>query len=572
MAGLSALHITMVDNMRDNFSDGQALQEAQFVLPAVETFMTTALELVSAQHGRLLRWCKDSPIVEAQADAGGNGAIVEIRTFTPGRCDIPFSVVRQVAYTRAPAIVDMTCAGTYQGGDAFLDLNPHCTVIVLPLLKGECLRGMVILERREAGPAIACEQVHVLEMLARQLFASLEAAWLHAGAVRKIATYSRDEKALRADREMLLFVERINKTGSWTWDVENQVVHCSAEFCRIFEFEPTVSAIDFEALMHHIHPCDRENVRKTVFDAVAGLRGARFEHRRLAHNGEIRYLSVISEPITETNGKLYAGTISDISNRKADELILSEAQARLARGANLSTIGEMTALIAHEVNQPLMSISSNAGAALIWLERNALDTGKCRLLLREIVEQSQRAGTIIQRLQAIAYRRLHAEPVDMHALVRRVLLTMRGELDRHQIEVELRLESQLITLDGDAAQLEQVLANLVCNAIDAMHGVVGRARKLEITLRDLKGGLIEMRVEDNGIGTDAAIYEHMFEPFVGTKPDRMGMGLAICRSIIEGHGGSIQALAKQPHGCSVVLTMPEQSESSLLTRPGRVTG
>lgn len=521
----------------------QVPQEAQILPPVIQALMTTALGLAHAQRSVLLRWQKGELFVEAMAHAGPDKVVMDMRRFAPHPDDMPLSLIEDVVRTRTPAR---------------LDTHPNCGVIILPLVKRDHLFSMLYLERHGTGPMVTDEQMRFLELLAGQAALSVETARLYAAATDEIEAFRQNEKALHASRAMLLLGERINQSGSWTWDVEERVVNCSAEFCRIYELDPYVSAINFDALIEHIHPCDREHVVRALDEAVAGHSSTRFEHRIYARNGEIRYLSVIAQPILEANGKVFIGTVSDISSRKADELALSKAQVELARGARLATIGQMTSLVAHEVNQPLMSISSNAGAALIRLERDALDTGKLRQLLREIVEQSQRAGTIIQRLQALAYRRPLAEAIDLHALVRQVLLTMRGELDRHQIAVELDLWDRPITLEGDATQLQQVFANLVCNAVDAMHEVEGRVRILHIASRCLEGKQVEVTVEDNGTGADAATFEHMFEPFVGTKPDGMGVGLAICRSIIESHGGRIRARGRQPHGCSVIFTIAEQ--------------
>ncbi|MFC5460992.1 sensor histidine kinase [Massilia niabensis] len=374
-------------------------------------------------------------------------------------------------------------------------------------------------------------------------------------------------------RTLLLIGERINQSGSWTWDVGQGVVNCSAGFCRIYELDPCVSASDFDALVQHIDPRDRNHVIRTLGEAVAQQRTARFEYRIVAANGETRHLSVIGQPMLETGGKVYVGTVSDISSRKADEGARSEAQAELARGARRATVHQMAAVIAHEVNQPLMSISSNAWAALVRLQRDSLDAAKLEELLRAIIGQSQRAGTVIQTLQALAYRRPRSEPIDLHTLVPQVLLIMRGELDRHHIAVELDLRDQPISLEGDPHQLRQVFANLVSNAVDAMREVQGRERMLRIASRTIDSNQVEVCVEDNGVGAaTSSTYEQMFEPFAGTKPDGVGMGLAICRSIIERHGGRIGARGRQPYGCSVTFTLAEPAGIvSCWDRPGEST-
>lgn len=556
------------DSVGDRFPDSGVPQEAQILLPVVQAFMMTSLGLVHAQRGVLLRWQGGGLLVEAQAHARRDQLAVDMASFAPRRDELPLSLIEDVVRTCAPAVLEAASPSGPRGIDPFLDAHPDCSVIVLPLMQRECLAGMLYLERHGPGPTVTGQQMRFLDLLAGQATVSLETARLYAAAAGEIRACRQGQKVLQGSRAMLLLGERINQSGSWSWDVEAGVVNPSAECCRIYDIDPGVSVIDFDALIQHVHPCDREHVIRMLDEAATGQRSTRFEHRIHARDGDLRYLSVIAQPILEAQGKLVVGTVSDISSRKADELALSKAQAELARGARLATIGQVTALVAHEVNQPLMSISSNAGAALIRFERGVPDAGKFRQLLREIVDQSQRAGTIIQRLQALAYRRPQAEPVDFHALVHQVLLTMRGELDRHQIAVELDLRERPMCIEGDATQLQQVLANLVGNAVDAMQAVEGRVRILHIASRSLEGDQVEVSVDDNGSGADAATCEHMFEPFVGTKPEGMGMGLAICRSIIESHGGRIRARARQPHGCSVIFTMAERAGTAACCETG----
>jgi len=382
------------------------------------------------------------------------------------------------------------------------------------------------------------------------------------------------EQALRESRATLLLGERINRSGSWRWDVESGQVSCSAELCRIFEFDRTDGPPDvpvhepadpqggcriaLDTLMRRIHPHDRANAARVLGRAVAERRPVRFEHRIVRADGGIRYLAVVGQPMGE--GDAYVGTASDVTRRRIDEEALRKAQARLAQGARMTTVGQLTAAIAHEVNQPLMSISSNAGAGLRWLRRAPPRLDQVAHLLQDIVAQSQRAGKIIQTLQALGHKSPRFGRVDLHALVRDTLRLARGTLDRCDIALELALRAPQGRIEGDAALLQQVLVNLVDNAVESLARVHGpeqaRRRLLRIgTAQDAAGG-IEVRVEDNGDGVGAAGLDAMFEPFVSTKPDGMGMGLAVCRSIVEAHGGAIRAEAARPHGCVVVFRLP----------------
>lgn len=198
--------------------------EAQLLLPVVQAFMTTALGLVHAQRAILLRLQKGSIIVEARAHA------------------------------------------------------------VVPLLDREGLTGMLYLERQLAATTLSAEQMRFLELLAGQAAVSLETARLHATGMHEVHERRQVEQALRESRAMLLLGERINESGSWNWDVAQGDVNCSAEFCRMYEFAPYVSSIRRDALMQHIHRCDREHVIRTVDEAVARQRVFRFEHRISARN------------------------------------------------------------------------------------------------------------------------------------------------------------------------------------------------------------------------------------------------------------------------------------------------
>lgn len=416
---------------------------------------------------------------------------------------------------------------------------------------------------RAAGEAAHGEHVAVL---ARERAAALNARRHGRSA----------EKALRESRATLLLGERINRSGSWSWDVETGQVKCSAELCRIFEFDrpdaplhATMNApadpqggcqVALDTLMLRIHPHDRANAARVLGRAVAERRPVRLEHRIVRADGGIRYLAVVGQPMGE--GDAYVGTASDVTRRRIDEEALRKAQARLAQGARMTTVGQLTAAIAHEVNQPLMSISSNAGAGLRWLRREPPRLDQVARLLQDIVAQSQRAGKIIQTLQALGHKRPRFGRVDLHALVRETLRLARGTLDRCGIVLELALRAPQGCIEGDAALLQQVLVNLVDNAVESLARVHGpgpeqaRRRLLRIgTAQDAAGG-IEVRVEDNGGGADAAGLDAMFEPFVSTKPDGMGMGLAVCRSIVGAHGGAIRAEAASPHGCVVVFSLP----------------
>lgn len=533
----------------------RALSEEIHPAPLVQALMSIALEHASAQRGVLLRRDGDRLLVQASARLGADGIDVDMTQAPPGELDLPLTLIHGALRTRAPVSVSDSRRPSDHALDPYLSAYPRCAAIAIPMMKRSQLVGMLYLENRLSSYGFTGEHTQLLSLLAAQAAVSLENAKLYTELLQENRERRQVERALRESRATLLLGERINQSGSWTWEVERGVVNCSAEFRRIFGLDPEVAWIAFDALMARIHPGDRAGAVRLLGEAAAGRTPFRFEHRITGAKGEIRHLSVIGQPMADGETDTYVGTVSDVTRRKAEEASLRRAQEELVRGARLTTVGQLTAAIAHEVNQPLMSISSNAGAALRWLQRDTPAPGKLRDLLHDIVGQSQRAGKIIQTLQSLGHRSPQFRPVDLHAMIREALALARGELDRHEIRVMLDLAAEPGGVEVDAVQLQQVLANLLGNAIEAMAASSGRDRILHVATVRVRDG-VEVQVSDNGVGGDEAGLEAMFEPFTSTKPGAIGMGLAVCRSIIEAHGGSIRAQPRAPHGCHLAFILP----------------
>jgi PAS domain S-box-containing protein len=532
----------------------RALSEEIHAVPLVQTLMKIALQYANAQRGLLIRREGDALVIQSSARLTADGIEVDMGQAAPGAQDLPLTMLNTAMRTRQAVSVSGSRRPAPHAQDPYLAAYPRCAAIVIPMMKRAQLVGMLYLENRLSSYGFTGEHTQVLSLLAAQAAVSLETAYLYAELLEENRERRRVEKALRESRATLLLGERINQSGSWIWDVERGVVDCSAECCRIFGLDQAAPRVALDTLMGRIHPDDREDVMRVIGDAAAAQRAMRFEHRVAGSDGRLRYLSVVGQPVDGNDG-VYVGTVSDITRRKIDEEALRKAQAELAHGARVATVGQLTAAIAHEVNQPLMAISSNAGAALRWLQRGPPRTEQVAGLLQEITGQSQRAGKIIQTLQTLGHRSPQFGTVDLHALVRDTLALARAELDRHEVALELDLGAAPSRIAGDAVQLQQVLVNLVDNAVEAMAAVAGRRRLLRVVTSAGDGG-IELRVEDNGAGVEEARLAAMFEPFVSTKPDGMGMGLAVCRSIVETHGGTIRAQAGRPQGCTVAFSLP----------------
>jgi PAS domain S-box-containing protein len=244
----------------------------------------------------------------------------------------------------------------------------------------------------------------VLELFAAQAAVSLETARLYAQLIEENEQRRAIEIALRASEATLLQAEKINHSGSFAWEIGAAKLRCSAEFCRLFDFDPAQSLIGASALLERVHADDRERVRLQIRDCVAHKRPIRIDYR-LVCDGTERYLSSVAEPMGgDGEAGMYVGTALDLSERRAAEYRWRAAQSELARARRMKMAEQLTASIVHQLSQPLMSIAAHAGASLRWLERDPPRLDQLHRGLVEIAAQSQRAGSIMHDLQARARR------------------------------------------------------------------------------------------------------------------------------------------------------------------------
>jgi C4-dicarboxylate-specific signal transduction histidine kinase len=249
--------------------------------------------------------------------------------------------------------------------------------------------------------------------------------------------------------------------------------------------------------------------------------------------------------------------IRDTAASKRAVEALRRAEADLARVARLTMMGELAASIAHEINQPLAAIVMDGSSGLRWLNENQRNFEEARNAFSHIVSEATRAGRVIRSLQALIKKAVpEVAKFDINAAIEEVLALARSELMQRQVSVRTTLFPEQQLLLGDRVLLQQVLLNLIINAKDAMSIITDRAKMVEIRGQITESGEALILVEDNGTGLDPKSAEHIFEPFFTTKPTGMGMGLSICRSIIEAHGGRLWASPRSPHGTTFQFTVP----------------
>ncbi len=372
-----------------------------------------------------------------------------------------------------------------------------------------------------------------------------------------LSEHERKEQQLRRYVDYLAPGSQITRTGSWAWSRSSGELFWSREQFRIFGLDPTSTNVSYGLFFQMVHPEERAHVEQDFQEAVRCQRDFEGEYRIVRPDGGVVHIHSRAYPVFGKPGELteYVGTVADITERKHREESLGGMQAELARASRAITLGQLMASIAHEVNQPLAALVANANAALRWLAWKGPQIEKAREALERIVRDGNRASEIIARIRGLVRRSdAQRDPLSLNSVIHEVTALLKPELRQNNIIVRTNLAEPLPPIRGDRVQIQQVLLNLIMNAIEAMSGVVTRPRLLTIaTAADVTG--VSVAVEDGGIGIEEHALERIFEPFYSNKPQGMGIGLAISRSIIEAHGGRLWAVSKTP-GASLRFRLP----------------
>jgi signal transduction histidine kinase len=375
---------------------------------------------------------------------------------------------------------------------------------------------------------------------------------------RENAERRRAEEDLRRSEAFLAEGQRISRTGTWAWNVTTGEVSWSTEHYRIFGLDPDVTTPSYAAFVDRIHPEDRVGVEEILERAARDGSDFQCDFRIVTPDGATKYVHSLGHLGANTaNNAEFVGTVMDVTERRLAEEALRSALADLERASRLSTMGQLTASIAHEINQPLAAIVTNADACLRWLDAQRLDLEEARQAATRIVRNGHRAADIVKSIRALT-RKLPSEMVllDINDMIREVIVLVGAEFRRHGVRVETSLRSNLNTVVGDRVQLQQVVLNLMMNGIEAIADSAREKRQLVIRSTNDESSRVRVAVEDSGPGLDPAQTDRLFEAFFTTKPDGMGMGLAICRSIIDAHGGRLWASPNLPNGAVFQFTLP----------------
>jgi PAS domain S-box-containing protein len=372
---------------------------------------------------------------------------------------------------------------------------------------------------------------------------------------------AQNDAALKRSEAFLAEAQHLSSTGSYVWRAATDQITCSEETYRIFELDQA-GPVTLERISARVHPEDLPAFNEEVERCRRDGSDVEFELRLQMPNRSVKYLRVVSHSSRDESGQLeFTGAIQDITERRLSEQALGKVRSELAHVARVTTLGALTASIAHEVNQPLSGIITNASTCLRMLAADPPNVDGARETARRTIRDGNRASDVITRLRALFSKKdVTTEPVDLNEATREVIALSSSELQRSRVILRAQLAEDLPPVAGDRVQLQQVILNLLRNASDAMSGVDDRPRRLVIRTERDEDDHVRLTVQDTGVGFEPQALGRLFEAFYTTKSGGMGIGLSVSRSIIESHRGRLWAAPNDGPGATFSFSIPRASE------------
>jgi PAS domain S-box-containing protein len=553
-AAVPASPITTIGAAVEHLDLGTVLKAAQAVSgeielgKLIEMLLRLAVEHAGAERGLLILFPGDEPRIAAEAMTGRGQVEVTLRQTALSPAELPESVLHTVTRTRRSVILDDASVQNPFSSDEYICRKHARSVLCLPLVKQAKLIGALYLENKLASHVFTPARISVLELLASQAAISLENARLY--------------NDLQEREARIRHLVDSNIVGIVIWDVQGRITDANQAFLDLVGYAQE-DLISGRLRWRELTPAEW---RDADDQALAELKAAGTVQPR-----EKEYLRKDGSRVpvlvgaTTFGGRRDEGVafVLDLTERKRVDEALRDTQTNLAHVMRITMLGELTASIAHEVSQPLAAVMANAEACLSWLDRGTPDLDAARRSVEWIIGDGNRASEVIRRVRALAKKAsIEKIPLDINDVVREVIALVQRELISHQVSLQMELAPALSMIQGDRVQLQQVIINLVMNGIEAMQAITDRPRELLIRSRQDDAHQVLISVADCGVGISAENADRLFNAFFTTKSSGMGIGLSICRSIMETHNGQLWATTNVPHGATFQFTLPVSADTA----------
>jgi C4-dicarboxylate-specific signal transduction histidine kinase len=372
------------------------------------------------------------------------------------------------------------------------------------------------------------------------------------------AERKRAQEKLRHSEAFLVEAQRLSVTGSFAWRVATDEITWSDQLYRTFELDPD-TPVTLEHILSRVHPEDVTTLGEIIARTRRDGGDFEYEHRLQMPDQSVKYVRVVAHAVQDAEGGLeYIGAVQDVTEHRTSEAALNKARSDLAHVARVTSLGALTASIAHEVNQPLSGIITNASTCLRMLVAEPPNMEGARETVRRMIRDGNRASEVITRLRALFARKgVTSEPVDLNETIREVIAMSLSELQSGRVVLRTELAEELPAVIGNRVQLQQVILNLLRNAAEAMGEVEDRPRELLVSTEpEGDDDAVRLSVRDVGSGIAPDTEDHLFEAFYTTKAQGMGIGLSVSRSIIEQHHGRLWVTRNEGPGATFAFTLP----------------
>jgi PAS domain S-box-containing protein len=525
----------------------------------IETLLVTSLEHASAERGLLFLIRGHEPQVQAEAKTEGDHVRVVLQNALPAAPEFPGSVIRYVFRTHESVILADASADHPFLDDEYMRAKRLRSILCLPLIKQGMLIGELYLENNQISGLFDKDRLTVLELLASQAAISLENARLY-------AERRKAEEALRVSEERMSLAAEAANLGMWVWDIQADEIWATEKFRSLFGFSLD-ERLDLQRFIDRLHPDDRKPTMEALRRSLENRTEYEVEYRLAMTDSKTRWISARGHATFDSENRpvRMMGASLDITAAKLAELQLLQQRDELAHLSRVATIGEMATMLAHELNQPIGAIHSNAEAAEILLEQDPPELVEIRAIVSDIRRDGWRSGEFIRRMRSLLRKHeFKTERIDVKGLVAAVNELLHGPLISHKAQLLVDVAPDLPLVSGDPIHLQQVLLNLILNALEAMIDCPPSERKVTVRATTNSTLGVEVVVSDQGPGFSEWKLSRLFEPFATTKKTGMGMGLAISQRIIIDHGGHISAENNPDRGATVRFTL----RSSLLREEG----